>query len=264
MVYKDDVSLFWMGNVLARGNDVFRVLICDDDESLLTKMKEKVISIFASADIKVKVHTYSDAEQISDQIILSGDIALLDIDFPTMKYNGMDIARRIRRMRNDAIIIFVTNFIEYAPAGYEVQAFRYILKREIDSELEPYLFQAIKQLQSARQIIKIQVNGEIIDLAIDDVLYFEVRQHNVSVYVRRDTSRNNTKVYCIYETLSNLEQQLAAQGFLRIHKSYLVNMRHLVKFQCREATLDNGVTLRVGEKSYSEKKKIFLLWKGWH
>ena len=46
-------------------------------------------------------------------------------------------------------------------------------------------------------------------------------------------------------------------------ESYLVNMKHLKKFQCREATLDNGMILRVGEKSYAENKQKFLLWKGW-
>ncbi len=70
-------------------------------------------------------------EEISTQILSSADIAFLDVDYSGKNYNGMDIARKLRSLRKDTVIIFVTNFIEYAPEGYEVQAFRYILKREI-------------------------------------------------------------------------------------------------------------------------------------
>ena len=251
-------------NRLARGSNVFRIIICDDDSSLLLKIEDNVRAFFAAKDIKVKIHTFTSADQISDYLLSSCDIALLDVDFEQQAYNGMDIARRIREFRKDTLIIFITNFIEYAPAGYEVQAFRYILKRELQSEFVPYLQQALEQLQSTREQIKIQVNGEIIDIAVDDILYFEVQQHNVTVHVKKDSTGKQTKVYNIYGSLSNLEQQLEKQGFLRINKSYMVNMRHLSKFQCREAVLDNGIKLRVGEKSYAEKKKKFLLWKGWH
>lgn len=242
---------------------MYRILICDDDTEPLERMREQVEAVFSKMGIKAKVHTYSDPQSISDQILSSCDLVFLDIDFSNSQYNGLDVARRIRRFRNDTIIIFVTNFIEYAPEGYEVQAFRYILKKDFEYELEPYICQALAQLQSHKEKFKIQVNGEIIDILLEDILYFEVQQHNVTAYVLWDQIRAGMKTYSFYASLSELEQQLEKHGFLRIHKSYLVNMNHLKKFQCREALLDNGITLRVGEKSYAEKKKQYLLWKGW-
>ncbi len=247
-----------------RGNALFRILICDDDALQLGKIAEEVTAVFETEGLKSKIHTFTDADAISSQILFSCDIALLDVDFAGQKNNGLDIARQIRTLRKDTIIIFITNFIEYAPAGYEVQAFRYVLKRELESELEPYLHQAIAQLQSFREVVKVQVNGEIIDLPVEDILYLEVQQHNITVYVQKDSGGKHVKAYHIYGSLSSMEQQLEELGFLRIHKSFLVNMRHLSKFQCREAALDNGTTLRVGEKSYAEKKRQYLLWKGWH
>lgn len=239
------------------------VLICDDDTQMLAAIKSEVERIFSVSETKAKIYTFSDAGQISSQILSSCDIALLDIDFEREAYNGMDVARRLRGVRKDAIIIFVTNFIEYAPEGYEVQAFRYILKKDLETDLEGYIQQALEHLQATKETMKIQVNGEIIDLPLDQTLYFEVQQHNVTVYVQKDDAGRSVKTYSFYASLSELEQRLEPQGFLRIHKSYLVNMKHLKKFQCREAMLDNGTVLRVGEKSYAEKKKQYLLWKGW-
>lgn len=251
-------SFFWGGDF------VLRVILCDDDRELLVRLEVEIAQILQDLRVKAKIHTFSDPSQISHQMLSSCDMAILDIDYDNASYNGMDAARRLREYRKDAIIIFVTNYIEYAPEGYEVQAFRYILKKELSTELRPYMQQAIAQIQASRETVKISVNGEIIDLPLEDILYFEVQQHSVTVHIKRDKHGKTIKTYSFYASLSELETKLEPQGFLRIHKSYLVNMRHIIRFQCREAKLTNGIILRVGEKSYSENKKKYLLWKGWH
>ena len=243
------------------GNSMLNILICDDDITIVEEMHLVIERILRDADRKAKIYTFTDAASVSEQILSGCDIALLDIDFDGAEYNGMDIARKLRSLRSDTVIIFVTNFIEYAPEGYEVQAFRYILKRDLEADLKVVLPLALKQLN--QETLPIQVNGEIIKVPLDDILYLEVQQHNVTVVTRRLTPDRKPKEYCFYATLSDLEGRLEPLGFLRIHKSYLVNMKHLKKFQCREATLDNGMILRVGEKSYAENKQKFLLWKGW-
>ncbi len=237
------------------------ILICDDDILMINTMQSIVESVLDETHMRARIHTFTDASNISDQLLSVCDIALLDIDFDGASYNGMDVARRLRTLRSDTVIIFVTNFIEYAPEGYEVQAFRYILKRDLQTGLKSVLPLALKQLN--QETLPIHVNGEIIKVRLDDILYLEVQQHNVTVVTQIMTPQRKPKEYCFYAVLSDLEERLEPLGFLRIHKSYLVNMKHLKKFQCREATLDNGMTLRVSEKSYAENKQKFLLWKGW-
>lgn len=243
------------------GDAMLSILICDDDISVIDTMKKILEEVLREEDKKAKIYTFTDAVSVSDQMLSICDIALLDVDFYGASYNGMDIARRLRSLRSDTIIIFVTNFIEYAPEGYEVQAFRYILKRNLQADLKGVLPLALKRLH--QETLPIQVNGEIIKIPLDDILFLEVQQHNVTVVTQKLTSERKQKEYSFYATLSDLEERLEPLGFLRIHKSYLVNMKHLKKFQCREATLDNGMILRVGEKSYAENKQKFLLWKGW-
>ena len=63
-------------------------------------------------------------------------------------------------------------------------------------------------------------------------------------------------------SLSELEEQLEPKGFLRIHKSYLVNMAHLKKYQSQQAVLSDGTVLRVSARSYAAQKQKYLLWKG--
>lgn len=243
------------------GDTMLSILLCDDDTYMIDTMRGAIESMLKAEEKKAKIFTFSDASSISDQILACCDIALLDIDFPESVCNGMDIARRLRSVRSDTVIIFVTNFIEYAPEGYEVQAFRYVLKRDVLDDLHTIFPLALKQLN--KETLPIQMNGEVINIPLEDILYLEVQQHNVTAVTTRLTSDRKPKEYNFYASLSDLEERLEPLGFLRIHKSYLVNMKHLKKFQCRAATLDNGMVLRVGEKSYAKKKQKFLLWKGW-
>lgn len=245
-----------------RGSPVIRIIICDDDEVFLNKFRNTIESALQDMTVNAKIHTYSRAEDIGQPILESCDIAFLDIDFGHTRYNGLDIARKIRSIRKDAIIIFVTNFIDYAPKGYEIQAFRYMLKLDLESDLRNYLEAAITQLQSICEKLKIRVNGEIIDIPMKSILYIESQLRMVLLHVQKDSSGKVIKKYSCYASLSDMEKQLEPRGFLRIQKSYLVNMAHLQNLQCKGAYLDNGTILPVSEKNYAEVKQKYLYWRG--
>lgn len=246
-----------------RGTVMLRVIICDDHPEVLDIVNTITTRESNAVSKKVKIHVFTDPLQISPTLLSSCDIALLDIDFNNNGINGLELARSLRKHRTDAIIIFITNFIEYAPEGYEVQAFRYVLKRKLESDLPVYLREAFSQINNTRESLKIQINGEIIDILLENILYMEVEKHYVTIHCKKHTEKNSAKTYVVHTSLSLFEQQLENRGFLRIHKSFLVNMKHLTRFNCREAMLNNGTLLRVSEKNYAKQKKAYLLWKGW-
>lgn len=229
-----------------------RILLCDDDPRFLQNLQNVIVGMIG---VPAQFHTFTGLEQISDAILSRCDIALLDIDFAGKRYNGIDIARKLRSFREDAVIIFITNYIEYAPEGYEVNAFRYVLKSDIREKLPLYLPDALARLCSEREMLRIQISGERIDIPLNQILYIESNQHTVIAHTSH-------KEYTWYSALTALEQELEPKGFLRIHKSYLVNMLHLKKYHSQGAVLNDGTALRVGEKNYAQQKKKYLFWKG--
>lgn len=90
---------------------------------------------------------------------------------------------------------------------------------------------------------------------LDEITYLEVMDHSVIIHT-------SDGVHLLNATLSGLEQKLETRGFLRIHKSYLVNMRCIRKFRCLECLLADGTTLAVSERHYAQQKQKYLLWKG--
>lgn len=240
---------------------MYNVIICDDDLAFLEQLKHLLGTIIQRVNIQIKIYAFTAMEEISDQIIKTCDIAILDIDFAGKKYSGLDIAKRLRLFRSDAVIIFATNYIEYAPEGYEVQAFRYILKKDICLKLESYFMQAIQHLHKNSETIKFQINGEIVDIPLEHILYIEAQLHTVKVIVQTTDYRKH-KEYVFYSSIGKLDQQLSEKGFLRVHKSYLVNMAHIKRYQCQKVVLDNGLELSASASRYAEQKERYLLWKG--
>ena len=232
-----------------------RIIICDDNSEFIARLHCDMESELNKLNIKAKIYTYTELESIPDSILSGCDIAFLDIDFEGKRYNGIDIARRIRSKRSDAVIIFVTNYIEYAPEGYEVNAFRYVLKNEIGKKLPLYLPEALAQMQMEQETLTIQNGGEHFDIALPEILYMESQQHTVTIRTAR-------KEYRCYKSLTALEEELQDKGFLRIHNSYLVNMAHITKYSSTEAVLSDGTVLRVSARSYAVQKQKYLLRKG--
>lgn len=241
---------------------MYNILLCDDDSLFLERLQKQVSELSSQANVHVKIYSYNYLEQISDYIIKSCDIAILDIDFEGRSYSGLDIAKRLRLFRRDAVIIFATNYLEYAPEGYEVQAFRYLLKKDLGRKLRTYFSQALQYLDTNSETFKFQINGEIIDIPLSNILYFEAQLHTVKVYVQQNTSKT-IREYSFYSSIGKLEQYLSDKGFLRIHKSYLVNMAHIQCYQFQKVQLLNGIELKASAKRYAEQKEKYLLWKGY-
>ena len=175
---------------------------------------------------------------MSANTIAQYDILFLDIDLG--KESGIDLARKMRKMNPEAVLIFVTNFSEYAPEGYEVDAFRYLAKSELEKKLPTYFEDALAMCRTRQRKVEILCEGESVPIPVQSLAWIE------SLITRL--------------TMTQLEDLLVPHGFLRIHKSYLVNMAYLQSFQSTSAVLTIGQALPVGARSYRDNKQKFVKW----
>ena len=99
-------------------------LVCDDEMKIVEQVSTLLQEHCMENGIHAQIHAFDDPCAIKDYD--SYDIAFLDIDME--KLNGINLARKLRQENPGIVIIFLTNFIQYAPEGFEVQAFRYLRK----------------------------------------------------------------------------------------------------------------------------------------
>jgi len=145
------------------------------------------------------------------------DLIFTDIQMPQL--SGIEF---VKALANPPLIIFTTAFSEYAMEGFELDVIDYLLKpisfsrflKSVEKALS-YLNTKNREVEMINDFFFIKCNGKIEKLLMNDVIYVEAMANYVIIHTKQ-------KKYVTYLTFSGIEEQLPANLFVRIHKSYLV------------------------------------------
>lgn len=124
------------------------ILICDDDAVFAARVETLVRDFFALRGLQVECTVcHSGEETLARRDLDLYQVALLDVDLDTM--NGISLGKQLRQCSPEICLVYVSAYLEFAPEGYTVNAFRYILKRDLDCQL-PRCLDAILHEQDHR------------------------------------------------------------------------------------------------------------------
>ena len=114
---------------------MLRIAVLDDQELYVNKIDEITRKAMLKHGIAYELFKYTSTEEFLYDLSEDNkcDIYLIDVELQTT--SGLEVARQIREKYYDSVIIYVTNYIEYAVAGYEVNAYRYIPKNILEEKL---------------------------------------------------------------------------------------------------------------------------------
>jgi DNA-binding LytR/AlgR family response regulator len=232
-----------------------KIVICDDNQNFSQLLYSKIANYFAGIDKHFQCEVFLAPKSLLAADLTSTHALFLDVDMPGM--NGIDVARKLRAVYPDIFIVFVTGWTEYAPAGYCVNAFRYLLKQRLDEELFQCLDDIREKLARSQERIQLYGREYAFEMALNDINYFEGSPYRM---VQLHPIAGNT-IECRGK-LSELEKTLEGKGFLRIQKSFIVNMHHVLQIKGYKAFLRDGTALKTTERNYSQICKQYLVWKG--
>jgi len=231
------------------------IIICDDDILFLERFRERLESFLTERQILYKIDMLSSGEELLEHDILKTDLIFLDIEMGEI--NGLETARVLRKKYPDFVLVFLTGFLEYARDGYEVKALRYILKDQLDVTFYETMDAVITEMGLYVLPYTFDfVNGQMTIYA-DDILYLESDMHTVKFYLTQ-----NRKVRELYGTLNSIQELLPQSDFVRIHQSYLVNLKYVTYMDSATAKLIDGVKLPISRRKSPEARKAWFLYKG--
>lgn len=217
-----------------------KIVICDDEKNNISELKKYIPRM---ADIRIYEYTSPEALLESEE---SFDIAFLDIEMN--EYNGFDIAEYIYNKNSDCIISFYSNHAQYAVKGYKYHIYRYILKDEPEPIKKEAINEVFEEYGRRFKTAEISSGNERIRIRLRDIYYIESLRKKTTVHL------SDKEVSCC-SPLRSFETDYAQYRFVRIHKSYIVNMERVSSIvSSRELMLENGVILPIGRK-YSEGLK---------
>ncbi len=228
---------------------------CDDDKGFIRALQDAVERYCAIKDCSCNSVGFTDPRALLKADLSSIHALFLDIDMPEI--NGIETAAKLREKYPELIVVFVTAFIKYAPEGYKVYAFRYLLKENLKNNLFGCLDDIRKKLFAATETITLRLADNTMQTRLCDILYFEgMSSRHAIVHLQ-----NKKTIDCLGK-ISDFEAELSNKSFLRIHKSYLVNMAHITSVKNYRVTLSNGDSLTVAEKRYGLVRDTITLWEG--
>lgn len=250
-----------------------RVLIIDD-EPLARKALEKILG--TRSDVQ-HYDSAGDAIEALDKLAKCAfDVLLLDIKMPEV--SGIELVDRLKRTGHPVpAIVFITAYDEHAITAFEKQAIDYVLKpfsaerigqaldvafRRTTDERAGRLVDVLPQLRNLREHktsrVAFKAKGRILFIDPADVIAVEAEGNYVLLLRQADS-------YLLRESISIMAEKLQQYGFVRIHRSVLVNSSYVEEIQ-PWLTGEYGLRLRGGKEytvSRTYKKNLRLLATFW-
>lgn len=221
-------------------------VIAVDDEPLALRQLEIYISKVPFLELVGVCGSALEASRLLDSREV--DAMFLDINMPDL--SGLDF---VRLLRHRPLTVFTTAYSEYAVDGFRVDAVDYLLKpfslkefvasaeklKERFDLLEAYRGQS-DNLQE--DYIFLKADYKIIKVNVSDILYTESMSEYLKIYVAGETAPK-----LVLLSMAKLLEKLPENRFVRVHRSYMVNLAHIREVGGGVVEMDNGKTIPIGD-----------------
>lgn len=172
-------------------------------------------------------------EAIKDISKQRPDLVFLDIDLDGD--NGLDLAKRLLLLKPTPAIVFVTAYDEYALQAFELSAIDYILKPFDEERIQKTLKKIIQVGNIGNEKIPFQsfpkVHSEKVAFLVDEKIV--LLENKSIIYLEAFEGKCKVKTldeeYIVSDSLVVVEKKLNNGQFMRVHRSYIVNMDHIVE-----------------------------------
>lgn len=197
------------------------------------------------------------------------DLIFLDIQMP--KINGFEMLELVDPV---PAVIFTTAYDEYAIRAFEAHAVDYLLKpfsrarfdkaiqklqpaESLPQQQTAFLLETASQSPAQSQRIVVKLAGRIKIIPVQEIMYMEAADDFVKIHTAEGALLKN-------KTMTHFEGVLDPQQFVRIHRSYMINIQQIVRLEQQEkdsyaAVLQSGTVLPVSKTGYTKLKAVLGL-----
>lgn len=236
---------------------MIQIAICDDDHIFLENVKERIQRYLQEKDMTEYSITEFDSALSCYKSMEAGmlfDVLFLDITMPEM--SGLELAKEIRQRDDSMILIFMTAFLDYAIEGYRLQVLRYILKDMLEELLPECMDTVVNRLMLKQAAIGYSFVEGKITLNVKSIAYIESHKHKLLFHMA------DGRIYSLYDKLDNMQKQLQRFGFLRVHKSFMINIEYIEEISGYQVRLVSGEAFPIPRERFQEVKQQYYFLKG--
>lgn len=226
-----------------------------DDEPLALQQLVAYISKVPFLELAAQCHSAIEARQFLEHDTV--DAVFCDINMPDL--NGMDF---VKSLAAPPLVVFTTAYSEYAVEGFRVNAVDYLLKpfglqefqraaNRLKERCLPPPSPSKQESQGEADVLFLKTDYRIVKVNIADIRYIEAMSEYLKVWLEGEPKPIITLL-----SLKKMEERLP-NHFMRIHRSYIVNLTKIREVNKNRVILDADTYLPVGDL-YKESFQAFL------
>jgi len=220
------------------------IALCDDNADELRKIEELLEHWRKERNVPLRFKSFDNA----DEFICAAkreSFTLYMLDIVMLGTNGIAAAKEIRTFDDATEIIFFTSSADYAYESYQVRAMDYLLKPVSPEKLFSILDTLLLREQKPKEGITVKSGQTLIRILFSQLSFVEVSGKHIYFNMSDGSVREIFGALNVYEPLL-----LEREEFIRIHRSYIVNMMHISELSPAGVRMFSGLLLPVSRRLY--------------
>jgi DNA-binding LytR/AlgR family response regulator len=228
-----------------------RIAICDDNLTAGSIVMGAVKNFMATKGIHLFVDTVTSIPDLEEKMqSYAYDILLLDIQMSGT--DGISFALKLREQDYEGDVIFVSSREDKVFEALRAHPFGFIRKSHFVEDVEEILELYLTKKQRPR-LLNVKTRTGLCTVRIEEIVYLEGARHYQMLW-RKDKDEPLE----VTGGMDYFENELEKDGFLRVHKGYLVNFRHVQRIEKKEVLLATGVSLPMSRQKEKEIKEQYM------
>lgn len=231
---------------------MIKIAVIDDDNITLNQISKFIKETINEEIILDNFKSGIDFFQKMDKLIY--DIVFLDIDMPEM--NGFELAETLKFVMPEITIVFVSNLEHLVFQSFQFNPFRFVRKSCLAEDIISTVSAYKKELDRIKDVYFFKTIEADRIIPTYDIIYFESMGHDIYVHTVKEKyklKREREKEVSI----KTLSKQFETKGFFRVHRSFLVNFRHIYMINKNSITLKNKISININPHKFKEIKNIY-------
>lgn len=239
-----------------------KIAVVDDERTFRDIMSRKIQQYCEHKNIPASIDHYSNAEALLN-VEKSSEYSIIFLDVAMPRINGIDAGRVIANKSPKTFIVYVSGLVNYAPASHEItSAVRYLMKDELEEKFDECMNTVLQRLNYQNKKILIDFTEGEIYIYRHEIVYIDIFRHLLTFHF--SSPRCDSFTSRRY-TLKSIQMLLGEDLFIRVEKSYLVNMAYIDSFardaQGHKCVLKDGTSIIVSLRRYKDAKRQYFQYK---